>query len=84
MKNKYNTKQREKILNFLKENQDENITADEILKYFKSINESIGKATVYRFLNDLVEQNIIRKYMVEGRNCSCYQYVEDEHCNAKN
>ena len=80
MKNKYNTKQRERILSYLKENQDSNITAEEILKHFNSIGEDIGKATVYRFLNDLVKESIVKKYMVEGRNCSCYQYVDGQHC----
>ncbi len=80
MKNRYNTKQREKILNYMKKNQDSNITAEEILKHFNLINENIGKATVYRFLNDLVKQGIIKKYMVEGRNCSCYQYIEEKNC----
>ncbi|MBR2785941.1 MAG: transcriptional repressor [Clostridia bacterium] len=81
MKSKYNTKQREKILAYLKENKDSNVTADEILNHFKSIENGIGKATVYRFLNDLVEQNTIKKYMVEDRNCSCYQYIEEKNCD---
>lgn len=80
MKNKYNTKQRERILEYLKENKDSNITAEEILKHFNLIGENIGKATVYRFLNNLVKENIIKKYMVEGRNCSCYQYIEEQNC----
>ena len=37
LKSKYNTKQREKILAYLKENKDSNVTADEILNHFKSI-----------------------------------------------
>lgn len=81
MKNKYNTKQREGILTYLKENKDSNITAEEILNHFASKGENIGKATVYRYLNDLVKQNIVKKYMVEGRNCSCYQYIEEKNCN---
>ncbi len=80
MKGKYNTKQREKILSYMKLNKDSNITAEEILSYFNSIGENIGKATVYRFLNDLVKQNIVKKYMVEGRNCSCYQFIEEQNC----
>ena len=80
MKNKYNTKQREKILNYLKQNKDNNITAEEILKHFNSIGEDIGKATVYRFLNELVKQNVIKKFMVEERNCSCFQYIEEKNC----
>ena len=82
MKNRYNTKQREKILSYLKENKDSNITAEEILNYFNSVGESIGKATVYRFLNSLVKQNVVKKYMVEGRNCSCYQYIEEQNCDS--
>ncbi|MBR3720855.1 MAG: transcriptional repressor [Clostridia bacterium] len=81
MKNKYNTKQREGILNYLKDKQNSNVTAEEIINYFKSNGENIGKATVYRFLNDLVEQKVVKKYMVEGRNCSCYQYIEDHNCD---
>ncbi len=80
MENKYNTKQREKILNFLKEKKDSNTTAEEILAYFNSKGENIGKSTVYRFLNNLVKENVIKKYMVEGRNCSCYQYIEEKNC----
>lgn len=80
MKNKYNTKQREKILAYLKENKDSNVTAEEILKHFKSMEDNIGKATVYRYLNELVKQNIIKKYNLEDRNCSCFQYVEEKHC----
>lgn len=80
MKNKYNTKQREKILLYLKENKDSNITADEIIKHFKLTQDNIGKATIYRYLNELVKQNIIKKYNLENRNCSCFQYVEQCNC----
>lgn len=80
LKSRYNTKQRERILAYLKENKDCNVTAEEILDYFESIGDSIGKATVYRYLTDLVKQNVVKKYMVEGRNCSCYQYVEEKNC----
>ena len=81
MKSRYNTKQREMILNYLKDNKDSNITAEEILNYFEDAGTKLGKATVYRYLNDLVKQNVIKKYMVEGRNCSCYQYVEEQNCS---
>lgn len=81
MKNKYNTKQRENILSYLKENTDKNITADEIIKYFKTTNDNIGKTTVYRYLNELVKENVIKKYNLEERNCSCYQYIEGKKCD---
>lgn len=81
MRSKYNTKQREKILEYLKCNRNKNITADDILTYFETSNEPIGKATVYRYLSNLVEEGIIKKYMLEERNCSCYQYIEGQHCD---
>lgn len=81
LKEKYKTKQRARIIEYLKENQNSNVTADDILKHFsKDNNDRIGKATVYRNLNSLVEENIIKKYMLEDRNCSCYQFVENKHC----
>lgn len=81
MKSKYNTKQREKILNYLIERQESNITAEEIIKYFNSINEKIGKATVYRYLNNLVDENIIKKYIDEDKKCASYQYIDGKHCD---
>ena len=57
---KYNTKQREKILNYLKEAKGTHISADEIIKYFKEINEPIGKSTIYRYLNILVNEKKIQ------------------------
>ncbi len=81
MKNKYNTKQRERILNYLKDNKDKNITAQEILNYFKMQGNNIGKTTIYRFLNELVKENVIKKYMIEERNCSCYQFIKDKNCS---
>lgn len=79
--NKYNTKQREKILNYLKEKREENVTADDILKFFHNNGENIGKATVYRFLNNLEEENIIKRYMLDERNCACYQFIDGKHCD---
>ena len=80
MRGKYNTKQRERILEFLKNRKETNTTAEDILKHFNNSNEPIGKATVYRFLNNLVEEGIIKKYMLEDRNCSFYQYVGESNC----
>ena len=80
MRSKYNTKQRERILEYLKKNKHVNTTVDDILTYFKSSNEPIGKATVYRYLNNLVDESIVKKYMLEDKNCSCYQYIEGKHC----
>lgn len=79
MKN-YNTKQREMILNYLIENKNQAITAEDIINYSNKICEKIGKATVYRHLNNLVENNIIKKFILEDNKCSCYQYIDGKKC----
>lgn len=80
MKNNYNTKQREIILNYLIENKNQTITAEDIINHSNKIGEKIGKATVYRYLYNLVENNIIKKFILEDNKCSCYQYIDGKKC----
>ena len=80
MKSIYNTKQREIILNYLIENKNRTITADEIINYSRIIGEKIGKATVYRYLNNLLETNMVKKFVLDDGKGSCYQYVDGKKC----
>lgn len=77
----YNTKQRDLILEFLKESHGEHVTADMILQYLEEKGTPVGKATVYRYLDLLEKQEMVRKYQTDDRRKACYQYVEDiENC----
>ena len=77
MEKSYKTKQRAAILEYLKNNVDNHITADNIIEYFKAIDNPIGKSTVYRYLDNLVEENIVRKYASsEHGGSACFQYVD--------
>ena len=77
-----NTKQKSIILDYLKSNKDKHLTAEEIVDNLKSSNLKVGKATVYRLLNNLTEEGTLRKYVLSDNLCSCYQYVGDiEECN---
>lgn len=79
---KYKTKQRENILNYLKKHVEEHTTAEEIIEHFKKVGNPIGKSTVYRSLDNLVEENIVRKYISQERACACFQYIENqEECS---
>ncbi len=74
----YNTKQKALILEYLK-NIDGHVTADDVVRYFRNNGNLIGKATVYRYLDKLVEQNVVLKYSLGNGQSACYQYVgEDE------
>lgn len=83
MEKLYKTKQRLYILEFLKQHRAEHITAEIIIDYFKKIGTPIGKATVYRYLDNLVEENKVRKYTTpEHNSAACFQYVnENGECN---
>ena len=78
----YKTKQKEKILNFLKENSDKHVTAAEIISFLNDTNESVGSATVYRYLDKLVSSSVVRKFYLDEKTGACYQYVENnEECH---
>lgn len=70
----YKTRQKEKILNFLKENSDRHVTAAEIISYLSRGNESVGSATVYRYLDKLVSSDTVRKYYLDEKTGACYQF----------
>lgn len=79
----YKTKQRDQILDCLIKNKDRHITADEIRIALIEEKSSVGKTTVYRYLDKLVSQGIVRKYLVEGGKSACYQYMErNDVCNS--
>lgn len=72
---KYNTRQRELILECLMNSGGRHITAEDILEYLKEKDTPVGKSTVYRYLEALTEQGVIRKYTIEDGIGACYQYV---------
>ena len=57
----YNTKQKEKLLEYLIENKDKHVNVQTISAYMASEGISLGTATIYRRLDKLVEQGIVRK-----------------------
>lgn len=73
----YNTKQKDIILNYLKENKDKCLTSNEIYDYLKKDNK-IGLTTIYRFLNKLENENLIKKY--NDKKEATYQYIDSDEC----
>lgn len=82
-KNNYNTKQKELLLNYLRECEENHITVQEISAYLTNNGNPMGISTIYRQLDRLVEQGIVRKYILDGRSGACYQYINEEKtCNS--
>lgn len=73
--NKYKTKQRVAILDFIESNKDREVTANDILVYLNKNDLKASQTTIYRYLDTLVKEGIIKKNYSEEKSSSCYQYV---------
>lgn len=71
----YNTKQKELILQYLNAIHGRHVTVDDVYEHLHSGGYSIGKTTVYRYLERLVQQGVARKYSIDNDRGACYQYV---------
>ena len=80
MASEYKTKQRAVILDFLKENS-AHVCARDIALHLDELGIKVGIATVYRTLDRLCEQGVVRKFVIDERSGACYQYVQDAECN---
>ena len=79
MRSNYKTVQREIVMNYLINNKDKFVTADEILKYIEQNGHTVGLTTIYRLLNLLEKNNNLR---VDVKNhTKYYQYVLEENSN---
>lgn len=75
---KYNTKQRQLIWEYLLNQKDQHVTADDVNEYLKKEGTPVGKSTVYRFLDLLEKQNKIRKYAGIDQDYACYQVISQD------
>ena len=74
--NSYVTASRKKILEFLKNNSDRTVTAADIDAYLKQSGGEVNITTVYRYLDKLVKDGSVLKYVAEKGSQTAYQYVE--------
>ena len=77
---KYKTKQRELLLEYFESVPETHVTAGDVCKYLKSHGAGIGQSTVYRQLESLVDEGIIKKYIIDGNSPACFEYVDHDHC----
>lgn len=77
----YNTKQKEHILKLLIENSSSHTTAGYISSCLQSQGTPVGIATIYRYLDQLADEGVIRKYTIDNKTGACYQYIgEKQEC----
>lgn len=80
MRGQYSTKQREAITEFLRTTSD-HISASEIITHLEEMNISVGSATVYRTLDKLEKDGVVRKMSVGDGRGACYQYISHSECH---
>ncbi len=78
-----NTRQRQVILDCLKNLADRHITADELTEQVHKKAPNIGRATIYRYLNQLHEEGAVKKYALPDGAGFCWQYIgEHSQCHS--
>lgn len=78
---KYNTKQKESILECIKENAEEYITIQKIYDELMKKGQKVGLTTIYRNLDKLEAEKEIVAINIEGYNGTCYKYLIDKKDN---
>ena len=79
VRNQYNTRQRNKLLEYMQTVPGEHFTAKDVCGYFQTCGTPIGVATVYRQLERMVEEGIVNKYIIDANSPACFEYVDREH-----
>lgn len=74
----YRTKQREAILRYLKSSSSKHVSIDDVLNFLRADGEKVGRTTIYRYMEKLTEEGILRKYFIEEGAGACYQYIDQE------
>ena len=76
----YSTKQGDAVLSYLASMKNTFVTAAQIVNYLNNAHIPISRPTVYRQLEKLVNDGMIRKYLFGGSSVSSYQYVDPDGC----
>lgn len=84
----YNTRQREAIVAYLRQQSDRYLTAAHIAAHFAQEKVPIGRTTLYRQLDKLLQQGLVEKYFFWEDSRAYFQYAkkdgnEQQHIHLK-
>lgn len=72
---RYKTRQRDILIKFVSSYPGVHFTAGDVCEYMKAQGEPIGQSTVYRRLENLVDEGILNKYVLDSTGPACFEYV---------
>lgn len=73
----YKTKQKQIVLDFFIESAGSHITAAQAVEHIRAKGCRIAPSTVYRCMERLENEGILRKYVVDEQSAACWQYIEE-------
>ncbi|ONI44913.1 hypothetical protein AN641_05370 [Candidatus Epulonipiscioides gigas] len=74
----YNTKNRQKILELIKNQQDRYVSIDDISISLENQDIKISLSTIYRYIDYLVKENLISKHIDTDAKKSYFRYIGDD------
>ena len=72
---KYNTRQRNIVLDKIRASEGRHFSVEEVYAQLISEGYNLGKATVYRHINEFQSEGVIKKFVTEHGKSACYEYV---------
>ena len=79
----YRTKNRDALVAYLRSREGSHVTVNEIHDHFRSTGSTMGVATIYRQLEQLVADGQMRKYTVDSGSAACFEYIGAAHGHAR-
>ena len=79
IKEVYKTKQRYLIEECIRKNSERHLTVEQIEKLLTDDNIKVGRTTIYRSLELMINDGKIRKYILSGKESACYQYINENN-----
>lgn len=73
----YKTKNKQMILDYLKDNANIAVTVKDICEFFEEIGNKINITTIYRYLDKLSNEGTVMKYTSDDGKSFCFKYMDE-------
>ena len=73
----YKTRQKEIVLHFFQQHAGAHLTAAQAVAQLHAQGENIAPSTVYRCMERLENEGVLRKYIIDETSAACWQYIEE-------
>ena len=81
MKKIYKTRQKQIIEEAVQETLGGHFTVENVMERLREKGQEIGKATVYRHINELVQEGTLKKYNAESGRSACFEYIDEKNAS---